>query len=56
VQLLDSSEQLRSFMKADLQTEAFIASPMASLRGVFDDKELADIVQYLASLRGAAKP
>ncbi len=56
VQLLDDKEQLRSLMKSDLQKEEFIASPMPSLRGKFDDKELADLVQYLVSLRGADKP
>ncbi len=55
VQLLDTKEQLRSFNKADLQQEGFIPSPMPSLRGKFNDKELADLVQYLVSLRGADK-
>ncbi|MES2626526.1 MAG: c-type cytochrome [Pseudomonadota bacterium] len=53
VQLLDTDEQLRSFMKTDLQTYAFAPSPMPSLRGEFDDQELADLVQYLVTLRGA---
>ena len=56
VQLLDDSEQLRSFMKRDLASGGFIASPMPSVRGVFDDQELADVVQYLVSLRGVPKP
>lgn len=55
VQLLDSNEQLRSFARADLRGEGFIPSPMPSARGLFDDQELADIVQYLLSLRGAEK-
>jgi putative heme-binding domain-containing protein len=55
VQLLDSNEQLRSFARADLRGEGFIPSPMPSVRGLFDDQELADIVQYLLSLRGAEK-
>jgi hypothetical protein len=55
VQLLDSNEQLRSFARADLLGEGFIPSPMPSVRGLFDDQELADIVQYLLSLRGAEK-
>jgi len=55
VQLLDNNEQLRSFARADLRGEAFIPSPMPSVRGVFDDQELADIVQYLLSLRGTEK-
>ena len=52
VQLLDTREELRSFVKADLQEANFIASPMPSLRGTFDSTELADLVQYLVSLRG----
>ena len=56
VQLLDGKEQLRSFEKTDLTDSGFIPSPMPSLRGRFDDGELADLVQYLASLRGPAKP
>jgi putative heme-binding domain-containing protein len=56
VQLLDSKEQLRSFRKTDLSSAGFIASPMPSLRGRFDDGELTDLVQYLVSLRGAVKP
>jgi putative heme-binding domain-containing protein len=56
VQLLDDSGQLRSLMKADLTSERFVPSPMPSLRGTFDEQELADLVQYLVSLRGAGKP
>jgi putative heme-binding domain-containing protein len=52
VQMLDTDEQLRSFMKADLQQEGFAPSPMPSLRENFSAPELADIVQYLVSLRG----
>lgn len=55
VQLLDSHEQLRSFTRADLANEGFIASPMPSVRGKLDDQELADLVQYLVSLRGTEK-
>jgi putative heme-binding domain-containing protein len=56
VQLLDSNDQLRSFMKADLRSEAFMPSPMPSLRGKLNVGELADLVSYLVSLRGTAKP
>lgn len=54
VQLLDENEQLRSFERASLRSEAFAPSPMPSARGRLDDREIADLVQYLASLRGAA--
>jgi putative heme-binding domain-containing protein len=56
VQLLGNDDQLRSFAKADLKSEEFIASPMPSVRGTLNDQEVADVVQYLVSLRGSAKP
>lgn len=56
VQLLANDEQLHSFAKGDLKSEGFIASPMPSVRGTLNDQEVADIVQYLVSLRGAVKP
>jgi len=52
VQLLDSHEQLRSFNKADLRQHGFIPSPMPSYRSALTPQELADLVAYLASLRG----
>jgi len=52
VQLLDTHEQLRSFTKTDLRSFAFIASPMPSYRAMFTPQEIADVVSYLASLRG----
>ncbi len=55
MQILDGDEQLRSFAKADLREQGFIASPMPSTRGVLDEQELADLVQYLGSLRAGAK-
>ncbi len=56
VQLLDSDERLRSFQKADLSAHGFIDSPMPSLRDSFSEQELADLVQYLVSLRGGTTP
>jgi putative heme-binding domain-containing protein len=55
VQLLDSSEQLRSFQRAELRSEGFIPSPMPAVRGTLTDQEVADLVRYLASLRGPEK-
>jgi len=52
VQLLDTREQLRSFMKSDLREGRFIPSPMPSYRGTLAPQEIADTVAYLASLRG----
>lgn len=56
VQMLDKDDELRSFAKDDLKSEEFIASPMPSVRGTLNDQEVADVVQYLVSLRGSAKP
>ncbi|MES2606873.1 MAG: c-type cytochrome [Pseudomonadota bacterium] len=52
IQLLDDKEQLRSLQKADLQSHGFAPSPMPSLRSSFSEQEVADLVQYLVSLRG----
>ena len=52
VQLLDSKEQLRSFDKADLREQGFVATPMPSYRTSMTPQELADVVSYLSSLRG----
>ncbi len=56
VQLLDGKEQLRSFARTDLVSAGFVPSPMPSLRGRFNDGEIADLVQYMTSLRGATGP
>jgi putative heme-binding domain-containing protein len=52
VQMLDTHEQLRSFLKRDLRSFGFIPSPMPSYRGTLSDQDVADVVSYLASLRG----
>lgn len=52
VQLLDTHEQLRSFVKSDLRGAGFVPSPMPSYRGTLTDQDIADLVSYLASLRG----
>jgi putative heme-binding domain-containing protein len=53
VQILDRSERLRGFDRADLRE--FVVTPtseMPSYRGRLDDQEVADVVSYLAGLRG----
>ena len=53
VLLMDDKEQLRSFAKADLRSYAFVLeSPMPSYRDRLSAEELADVVRYLASLKG----
>jgi putative heme-binding domain-containing protein len=53
VLLIDEKEQLRSFVKANLRSYAFVLeSSMPSYRDRFTADELADVVRYLASLKG----
>jgi putative heme-binding domain-containing protein len=53
VLLIDDKEQLRSFDKANLRSYAFVLeSPMPSHRDRLSAEELADVVRYLASLKG----
>ena len=57
VQLLDSKEQLRSFVKSDLRDHGFVdKSPMPSYKDKLTPQELADIVSYLVSLKGKVNP
>ncbi len=52
VQLLDTTQKLRSFAKSDLREHGFATSPMPSYRDRLSAQELADVVTYLSSLRG----
>jgi putative heme-binding domain-containing protein len=53
VQMLDSSDRLRSFDRSDLKEFAIkTTSEMPSYKGVLDTQELADVVTYLMTLRG----
>jgi putative heme-binding domain-containing protein len=57
VQMLDSKERLRSFVKSDLRDHGFAdKSPMPSYKTTLSAQELADVVSYLASLKGQANP
>ena len=54
VQMLDNKEQLRSFIKSSLREHGFIEkSPMPSYEGKLTAEELADVVTFLRSLKGA---
>jgi cytochrome c oxidase cbb3-type subunit III len=56
IQLLDSSENLRSFPRSDLRESAVLdKSAMPSYKDKLSPQELADVVSYLASLRGIDK-
>jgi putative heme-binding domain-containing protein len=50
VRMLDTREQLRLFVKADVTSHGFIPSPMPSYEGTLTPQELADVVSYLSSL------
>jgi putative heme-binding domain-containing protein len=51
VQLLDSSERLRSFEKPALKEHGFMETTMPSYKGKLAPQDLADLVSYLVSLR-----
>lgn len=51
--MLDTKEQLRSFLKSNLREIAFLeTSSMPSYRGRLSAEEMADVVRYLVSLKG----
>jgi putative heme-binding domain-containing protein len=52
VQILDTKERLRSFMKSELREHGFADSPMPSYKATLTAQELADVVSYLVSLKG----
>jgi putative heme-binding domain-containing protein len=57
VQLIDSKEQLRSFVKSDLREYGFVEkTSMPSYQNKFNLQELADVVSYLVSLKGRNIP
>ena len=53
VQLLDEAKNLRSFLKADLKEFGFLPSAMPSYRGRLSPQDVADVVGYLLTLKGA---
>jgi hypothetical protein len=55
VQLIDTSERLRSFVKEDLRAHGFAETPMPAYGDEFSPDQIADLVSYLASLQGAGE-
>lgn len=51
IQLMDSREQLVSFMKSNLREYGPVATPMPSYRDRLTAQELTDLVSYLVSLK-----
>ena len=53
VQLIDTKEQLRSFAKSNLREYGFVEkTTMPSYQNKLNPQELADVISYLASLKG----
>jgi len=52
VQLIDTDDRLRSFMKADLRDYGFAATPMPAYGEKLSREQITDLVSYLASLTG----
>jgi small nuclear ribonucleoprotein (snRNP)-like protein len=51
--MIDSNEQLRSFLKSNLRDFSIIEPPsMPSYRGKMSAEEVTDLVRYLVSLNG----
>jgi putative heme-binding domain-containing protein len=56
VQLLDTDEHLRSFRIEDLSQHGFDETPMPAATKKLSQREIADVVTYLSSLRGEGTP
>jgi putative heme-binding domain-containing protein len=52
IQMLDSTQNLRSFVKGDVRESGFVPSPMPPYEGKLTSQELADLLVYLLSLGG----
>ena len=53
VQLLDTKEQIRSFLISNLREHGFVdKSPMPSYKDKLTPQEVADVVSYLGTLKG----
>jgi cytochrome c1 len=56
LQLIDSQDRLRSFPIADLRQHSVVTTTsMPSYKDKLSSQELADVVAYLVSLKGARK-
>lgn len=53
VQMIDTDQHLRSFVKASLREHGFEKTPMPSLKDTLNAQQIADLVSYLVSLQGA---
>jgi putative heme-binding domain-containing protein len=55
VQLVDTDERLRSFVKADLREHGFADTPMPAYGDRLSAQQIADLVGYMVSLQGASE-
>ena len=57
VQIIDSSSELRSFLKSNLREFTIItANPMPAYGDKMSAEDMTDLVQYLSSLKGIGNP
>ena len=52
VQLIDTEDRLRSFVKADLRTHGFAETTMPAYGETLSQEQITDLVSFLASLTG----
>ncbi len=52
VQIIDTSDRLRSFVKAELADHGFAETPMPAYGDTLSREQITDLVSYLASLTG----
>jgi quinoprotein glucose dehydrogenase len=56
LQMLDSTERLRSFQTSNLREYGFVATPaMPSYREKLSPEEMSDLIAYLSSLKGVTE-
>jgi len=55
VQMIDSDERLRSFVKDDLNEHGFAATSMPAYGDSMSTQEIADLVSFLVSMQGASE-
>lgn len=52
VQLIDTDDRLRSFVKSELNEHGFVDTPMPAYGDTLTGQEIADLVSFLVSLQG----
>ena len=52
VQMIDTEEKLRSFVKSEMREHGFVDTPMPDYSETLTGQDIADLVSYLVSLQG----